>query len=131
MEEFFGEEDQGGRKGCWMIKNLDHNLDYTVGYCRYIDPSRFDERGYGGLMNRTDGSVDDSYPRIAHSVVVVDKLLHVVNNGALTVSDHNNSLDLLDTFAVFANYRIVHLDRCWSLQIAGNQNKFQNCKKIS
>lgn len=99
-----------------MIRNLDHNLDYTVDYCRYTCPSHFD--AHDDDSNKMDGNAtDDNYPYMDH-FVAVDTHMISVNNAALTFSDHNSNQRLLDTFAAYANYRIVHLDRCSSLQNA-------------
>lgn len=101
-----------------MIKNLDHNLDYTVDYCRYTCPLHF-AHVHDDDLNRMDdiAALDENFPNMNH-FVAVDTHMVSVNSAVLTFFDHNNNQHLLDTFAVYANYQIVHLDRYSSLQIA-------------
>lgn len=105
----------------WMIKNLDHNLDYIVSNCMYKVPSHFVALldVVIGDLNRMDGNADDNSPYMDHFAQhKLDTIF--VNNVAWWWSafDRKNNQHLLGIFAVCANYRIVHLDRCLNWQNA-------------
>lgn len=108
-----------------MIKNLDHNLDYTVDYCRYKDPSHSDE--HVDDLNKMGGIADGNYPNMVQ--FVVDTLMGAVSSVASTIFDHNKSQRSLDTSVAFANYRIDRPGHCWSSQIAeiSEQLKTSSC----
>lgn len=110
-----------------MIRNLDHNLDYTVDYCRYTVPSHFDGRWrrrqrqrLDDDLNMMDGSADGSCPNMDHSAVVDTRTISV-NSVVLLAFDRSSNQRLLGISAVYANCQTDRHDRWLNLRIAVNQ----------